>query len=350
MSDPQAAGRLLAKLVVELRERGGAPAATLAGIALLAQRLHRRPLAAGLTRVALGAGPTADDRTAWLLHRLARECLGDEPDDPRLVAAAHRNAVAALRAQYRSDLEAGNVDLINGAGGAGMRLWDVADDELRGSMAASLADVARRIAARPSNGLYHGRPGNLLLRRMLADVADEQAAATTVVGDLLRLTPAALDTGELGVGGVTLCSGLPGTAVALGPDVDAALAVSVTQAPVTTPTLARLATLVADPGSDETLCHGLAGVALAARLAPLWAGLVPDDLRVRLTARLVAYLDRTDDGGLNAVFGMPLAHALLSGPLGVALALVEATEPTPPWWGAVLSLGDGTASVVGARG
>ncbi|MEU9510051.1 hypothetical protein AB0D32_27650 [Micromonospora sp. NPDC048170] len=372
MPDTDAAANLLARLVAAVRHRRRAPASALAGIALLALRLDRQPLAAALTRVALGGGPVADDRTAWLLCRLAEYCLSAAPDDRALVAAARRKAVAVLHEQYRFDLAADHVDLINGAGGVGMRLWDVADDALRRAVAPSLAEAANQIARQPTNGLYHGRSGALLLRRMLhtvptADTASaapavaDTAGGTTpgptaarrdtgdavVVDDLARLTPAALDTGELGIGGVTLCYGLPGMAVALGPDVDPRLAAAVEGTPVAAASLTRLAALVADPDSDETLCHGLAGVGLAMRLAPLWRRIVPDDLRTRLTDRLVAHLDRADDEQVYATFDVPSVHAMLSGPLGVALALAETANPTPPWWGAGLSLGDGTPTVAG---
>ncbi|MEU6077254.1 hypothetical protein [Micromonospora sp. NPDC047074] len=368
---------MLARLVGAVRQRGRAPAPALAGVALLARRLDRRPLAAALTRVALGGGPVADERTAWLLCRLADDCLTAAPEDRALAAVARRDAVAALREQYRYDLAADHVDLINGAGGVGMRLWDVADDALRRAVAPSLAGVARDLTRQPTNGLYHGRGGALLLRRMLAAAAPAGPAAAPsgvaagpgvirpdtgaadggpvgdppglapVVDDLARLTPAALDTGELGVGGVTLCYGLPGIAVALGPEVDPDLSAEVDRAPVAAASLTRLADLLADPGSDETLCHGLAGVGLAMKLAPLWHRMVPDDLRTRLAGRLVGHLDRADDAQVGSVFDVPLVHAVLSGPLGVALALAETANPTPPWWGAGMSLGDGTPTVAG---
>ncbi|MFV2116765.1 hypothetical protein ACFHW0_31185 [Micromonospora sp. LOL_025] len=353
MSDVDAAHRFLARLMGQLKQRGRAPAGTLAACALLASRLGHRPLAVSLVRLALRGETTADHRAAWLLHRLVGECLPESPDRAEILARTRREATVRLVEQYRRLTADGDVDPINGAGGVAMALWDVADGSTRHQFAPDVARTATTIVHRPRNDVYHGRSGGILLLRMLGARYGLDPALTTavdtVVGEYATLDPATLDTGLLGVGGVTLCSGQPGMLTALGPDADPAVLARIVGAPITRASLHRLDGLLADENADIGFCHGLAGVGLGIRLAPSWQDLVGPDRADRLTARLAGHLDRTDDAAVATVLAMPVVHSVLTGPLGVALALAETRASTPPWWAVGVSLGDGTSAVVQRR-
>lgn len=352
MPETDAAHRLLTRLMTRLRERRRAPAGTLAVLALLAARLgHPRP-AASLTRLALGGGRITDYRVSWLLYRLARECPADAGDGRAGVRVPGRHETAAtLAAQYRLFTGAAKVDLLNGAGGAGMALWDLAGEPVRDEITPSLRATAGAILRRTSNGLYHGRAGGILLLRMTGCRCGEDPAQAeaidALVRDVERLDAAALDTGELGIGGVTLCYGIPGMLAALGPAADPDVLARISRAPVTRASLARLDGHLAGETADAIVCHGLAGAGLAGRLSPCWRDLMGPDRTARVAARLAGWLDRVGDEAVDAVFGTSIGSSVLEGPIGVALVLAETTTTTPPWWGIGVSLGDGTSAVAG---
>ncbi|WP_327041310.1 hypothetical protein OG400_29380 [Micromonospora ureilytica] len=348
MAEADAARRLLRRLVAELRQRGHASPEAVAALALLASRLGQQPLAASLTELAVRGGQVPDFRVNWLRHRLVGECLSAGPGQAERSVRTRAEAVEAGDAFYRHYLDDGDVDLINGAGGVGMMLWDLADEAARARLARSLIQVALSSMEQKSHGLYHGRGGGILLLRMLGRRYGQDRRMTAAVDALVRhleqLTPAVLDRGWLGVGGVTMCYGQPGMLTALGPEVDPEVLTGFINASITGPAVQRLDELLADPGSDVTLCHGLAGLSLATRLAPGWRELVGPDRRARLAARLARHLNQTDDQTVTAVLDTPLKVSLIEGTLGVALALAETETTSRPWWGVCVSLGDGSAS------
>ncbi|WP_422772982.1 hypothetical protein ACN28C_08515 [Plantactinospora sp. WMMC1484] len=348
MAEADAARRLLRRLVVELRQRGHASPEAMAALALLASRLGQRALAASLTELAVRGGQVPDFRVGWLRHRLVGECLPPGPGHATWLAGTRAEAVELGDAFYRYHLDDGDVDLINGAGGVGMALWDLADEAARASLVQSLTQVALAISAQESHGLYHGRSGGILLLRMLGRRYGQDRPMTAAVDALVRhleqLPPDVLDRGWLGVGGVTMCYGQPGMLTALGPEVDPGVLAGFINASITGPAVQRLDELLADPGSDVTVCHGLAGLSLVTKLAPGWRELVGPDRRARLAARLAGHLDETDDRTVTAVFDTPLKLSLIEGTLGVALALAETETTSRPWWGVCVSLGDGSAA------
>ncbi|MEE6261312.1 glycoside hydrolase family protein [Plantactinospora sonchi] len=348
MAESDAARRLLRRLVAELRQRGHASPEALTALALLASRLGQQGLAASLTELAFRGGQVPDFRVSWLRHRLVGECLPPGPGQAERLVRGRAEAVEVADAFYRHYLENGDHDLINGAGGVAMILWDLADEPARARTAPSVAEIAMSIMEQGSPGLYHGRSGGILLLRMLGRRYGQDRPMTTAVDalirDLERLTPDVLDRGWLGVGGVTMCYGQPGMLTALGPGVDQGVLAGLIDAPITGPAVQRLDELLADPGSDVTVCHGLAGLSLATRLAPGWRDLVGPGRRARLAARLARHLDRTDDRTVTAVFDTPLKMSLIEGTLGVALALAETEATSRPWWGVCVSLGDGSAA------
>ncbi|WP_229399254.1 hypothetical protein [Micromonospora okii] len=353
MPEVDAARRLLRRLVEHLRHRGGATVDALAALALLASRLDHRPLAGSLTRLALRGEPVSDHRVTWLLRRLAEECDAAAADHSETPAATGPAAAEVLAAQHRRFVDADELDPINGAVGIGIMLWDVADPEARHELATALTQASLGILRAPSNGLYHGRGGGILSLRMLGHRYGRDRELTgpvdALVRDVQRLEPTELDTGGLGVGGVTLCAGLPGLLAALGPDADPAVLARMVRAPITPASLRRLDDLLVDGTADTTFCHGLAGLSLAMRLSPCWAGLVGAERSGALAARLSAHLDRVDGQAVADVFDTPYVLSVLSGPVGVALALAETATGTPPWWGIGVSLGDGTPAVAGTR-
>ncbi|WP_174533113.1 hypothetical protein [Micromonospora chalcea] len=349
--DVEAARRLLRRSVAHLRVRGRASAEALAALALLAARLDHRSLAASLTRVALRDQAPDDYRTAWLLHRLAGHCLAGSEDHAALLARTGERAIEVLLARYRYTTAAGDVDPINGAGSAAMALWEVAGEATRDELLPSLRETARAIVRRPRNDLYHGRSGGILLLRMLGRRYGRDPVTTTAVDAVAReyrlLDPAVVDTGILGTGGVTLCSGPAGMLAALGPQADPAVLAAFVDAPVTRACLDRLDHLLADETADVTLCHGLGGISLGARLSPCWRELVGPRRQARLTERLATYLDQVDEQEVLAVFDTPFARSVLEHPYGVALALAETANSTPLWWAAAVSLPDGTPAGIG---
>ncbi|MBQ1041052.1 MULTISPECIES: hypothetical protein [unclassified Micromonospora] len=349
--DVEPARRLLRRLVAHLQVRGRASADALAALALLAARLGHRSLAASLTRVALRDQAPYDYRTAWLLHRLAGHCLAGSEDHAALLAGTGERAVEVLLARYRYTTTAGDVDPINGAGSAGMALWEAAGEPTRAELLPSLRETARAIVRRPRNDLYHGRSGGVLLLRMLGRRYGRDAVMTTAVDTVVRdyqlLDPAVVDTGVLGTGGVTLCSGPAGMLAAVGPAADPAVLAAFVHAPVTRACLDRLDHLLADETADVTVCHGLGGISLGARLSPCWRELVGPQRRARLTERLATYLDHVEDAEVAAVFDTPFARSVLEHPFGVALALAENANSTALWWGAAVSLPDGTPAGIG---
>ncbi|WP_433346902.1 hypothetical protein [Micromonospora sp. CA-111912] len=353
MPEVDAARRLLRRLMAHLRQRGNATVDALAALALLASRLDHRPLAVSLTQLALRGEPVSDHRVTWLLHRLVDECLASAAGHLDVPASTGPAAAEVLTAQYRRFVEAGELDPINGAGGIGITLWDVAGPAARDELVPALTRTALGILRTPSNGVYHGRSGGILLLRMLGRRYGRDGVLTgpvdALVRDIERLEPAVLDTGGLGAGGVTLCSGLPGMLAALGPDAEPAVLERMVRAPITQASLRRLDELLVDETADVTFCHGLAGLSLAIRLSPCWAGLVGADRASALAARLSAHLDRVDEQAVADAFDTPYVHSVLSGPVGVALALAETVTDTPPWWGSGVSLGDGTSAVAGTR-
>ncbi|MFI6785096.1 hypothetical protein [Micromonospora sp. NPDC050276] len=348
MAEADAARRLLRRLVAELRQRGHASPEAVAALALLASRLGQRALAASLTELAVRGGQVPDFRVNWLRHRLVGECFSSGPGHTERLTRTRADAVEVGDVFYRHYLDDGDVDLINGAGGVGMMLWDLADETARASLARSLIQVALSSMEQESHGLYHGRSGGILLLRMLGRRYGQDRRMTAAVDALVRhleqLTPAVLDRGWLGVGGVTMCYGQPGMLTALGPEVDPEVLTGFSNATITGPAVQRLDELLANPGSDVTVCHGLAGLSLATRLAPGWRELVGPDRRARLAARLARHLDQTDDQTVTAILDTPLKLSLIEGTLGVALALAETETTSRPWWGVCVSLGDGSAS------
>ncbi|MEV0135929.1 hypothetical protein AB0H83_46745 [Dactylosporangium sp. NPDC050688] len=350
--DVEPARRLLRRYLSLLQARGRASADVLAAFALLAARLGHRSTAASLTRLALRDEAPADHRVAWLLHRLAAHCLDDGVDgEDAGVAAARQRAAEVLLARYRQAAEAGDVDPINGAGSAGMALWEATGEADRAELLPSLRETAAAIVRRTRNDLYHGRSGGVLLLRLLGERYGRDAAMTAaldaVVHDYVRLEPAVLATGALGTGGVTLCSGPAGMLAAAGPQADPAVLAAFAGAPVTRAVLDRLDEQLDDPTADVTLCHGLAGVSLGTRLSPAWRELVGPQRQARLAERLAAHLDRLDDAAVAAVFDTPFVRSVLERPFGVALALAECAGPTPSWWGTAVSLPDGTPAGIG---
>ncbi|MGI5215312.1 hypothetical protein [Plantactinospora sp. CA-290183] len=294
-----------------------------------------------------------DFRVSWLRHRLVGECLSPGSGHAETLARTRAEAVEVLDAFYRHYVEAGNVDLVNGAGGVGMTLWDLADEPARARMAQSITQVALSIMEQESHGLYHGRSGGILLLRMLDRRYGQDRLVTAAVDALVlhleQLTPAVLDRGWLGVGGVTMCYGQPGMLTALGPEVDPVVLAGLVNAAITGAALDRLDDLLADIGSDVTVCHGLAGLSLVTKLAPAWRELVGPDRRDRLAVRLARHLDQIDDQAVAAIFDTPFVLSVLEGTLGMALALAETETTSRPWWGVCLSLSDGSAAVAGGR-
>ncbi|MEO3743673.1 hypothetical protein [Plantactinospora sp. B5E13] len=348
MAESDAARRLLRRLVAELRQRGHASPEAMAALALLASRLGQRTLAASLTELAVRGGQVPDFRVGWLRHRLVGECLSPGPGHAERLARTRAEAVDVVDAFYRHYLENGDLDLINGAGGVAMTRWDLADEATRARMARSLAQIAMSVMEQESYGLYHGRSGGILLLRMLGRRYGQDRPMTTAVDALVRhlerLTPDVLDRGWLGVGGVTMCYGQPGMLTALGPEVDPGVLAGIVSAAITGPAVQRLDELLADPDADVTVCHGLAGLSLATRLAPGWWDLVGPGRRSRLATRLARHLDQTDDRTVTAVLDTPLKLSLIEGTLGVALALAETETTSRPWWGVCVSLGDGSVA------
>ncbi|BCJ69565.1 hypothetical protein [Polymorphospora rubra] len=353
MAEADAARRLLRRLVAELRRRGHASPEAVAALALLASRLGQQALAASLTELAVRGGQVPDFRVGWLRHRLVGECLPPGPGHAETLARTRAEAVEVLDASYRCYVETGDVDLINGAGGVGMTLWDLADEPARARMAQPITRIARSIMEQDSPGLYHGRSGGILLLRMLDRRYGQDRLMTAAVDALVlhleQLTPAVLDGGWLGIGGVTMCYGQPGMLTALGPEVDPVVLAGFVDAAVTGPALDRLDELLGDVGADVTLCHGLAGLSLVTKLAPGWRELVGPDRRTRLAARLARHLDQTGDQVVAAIFDTPFLLSVLEGTLGMALALAETETTSRPWWGVCVSLGDGSAAVAGGR-
>ncbi|MDG4796327.1 hypothetical protein [Micromonospora sp. WMMD1082] len=353
MAEADAARRLLRRLVTELRQRGHASLEAVAALALLASRLGQQALAASLTELAVRGGPAPDFRVSWLRHRLVAECLSPGPDHAETLAWTRAEAVDVATAFYRHYTEAGDLDLINGAGGVGMTLWDLADEAARARMTPSLTQIALSLGELESHGLYHGRSGGILLLRMLGHRYGQDPSVTAAVDALVRHVAqqdaAVLDSGWWGVSGVTMCYGQPGMLTALGPEVDPDVLAGLVNAAITGPALARLDGLLAAPGSDLTVCHGLAGLSLVTTLAPGWRELVGPDRQVRLAARLAHHLDQIDDQAVGAVFDTPFKLSVIEGTLGVALALAEAETTSWPWWGVCVSLGDGSAAVAGGQ-
>ncbi|MBQ1023988.1 hypothetical protein [Micromonospora sp. C95] len=355
MAEADAARRLLRRLVAELRQRGHASPEAATALALLACRLGQASLAASLTELAVRGGQVLDFRISWLRHRLAGECLPPGPGHAETLARTRAEAMEVLDAFYRHHLEAGDVDLINGAGGVGMTLWDLADEPARARLAQPITRIALSILEQRSYGLYHGRSGGILLLRMLGRRYGEDRQVTAAVDALLRhlegLTPAVLDRDWLGVGGVTMCYGQPGMLTALGPEVDPLVLARFVDAAITGPALARLDELLADADADAdvSVCHGLAGLSLVTRFAPGWRELVGPDRRARLAARLAHHLDQADDQAVAAIFDTPFLLSVIEGTLGTALALAECETTSRPWWGICVSLGDGSAAVAGSQ-
>ncbi|TCB96734.1 hypothetical protein E0H26_13980 [Micromonospora zingiberis] len=353
MAEADAARRLLRRLVAELRRRGHASPTAAAALALLASRLGHQALAASLTELALRGGQVPDFRVGWLRHRLVGECLSPGPGHAETLARTRAEADEVLDAFYRYYVEAGDVDLINGAGGVGMALWDLADEAARARMTQPITEIARCIMEQDSPGLYHGRSGGILLLRMLDRRYGQDQLTTAAVDALVRhlaqLTPAAPDTGWLGMGGVGLCYGQPGMLTALGPEVDPAVLARFVDAAVTDPALDRLDDLLGDVDADLTVCHGLAGLSLVTKLAPGWRELIGPDRRTRLAVRLAHHLDQTSDQAIAAIFDTPFLLSVLEGTLGMALTLAETETTSRPWWGVCVSLGDGSAAVAGGR-
>ncbi|WBB51945.1 hypothetical protein [Verrucosispora sp. WMMD573] len=353
MAEADAARRLLRRLVVELRRRGHVSSEAATALALLASRLGQRGLAASLTELAVRGGQVPDFRISWLRHRLVGECLPVGPGHAETLARTRAQAVEMLDAFYRHHVEAADADLVNGAGGVVMSLWDLADEPTRARLAQPITGIALSIMEQDSPGLYHGRSGGILLLRMLGRRYGEDRLVTAAVDALLRhleqLSPASLDRGWLGVGGVTMCYGQPGMLTALGPEVDPLVLARFVDAAITGPALARLDGLLADAGADISVCHGLAGLSLVTRFAPGWRELVGPDRRARLAARLAHHLDQADDQAVAAIFDTPFLLSVIEGTLGAALALAECETTSRPWWGVCVSLGDGSAAVAGSQ-
>lgn len=354
MPEVDAARRFLRRLVDELRRRDRASPEGLAAAALLASRLGHRSLAASLTRLALRGRPTPDQRIAWLLHRLVADCLAESPEHAGDLARTGKEAAATLTTAYHITVEAGDLDLINGAGGIGMALWDVLDAAERVPFASALTRTARALLDQPGSGLYHGRAGGVLLSRMLGREYGQDPTVTTAVDALVRefegLATAALDPDVLRAGWVALCAGQPGILAALGPTADPAVLARFAAVPIASKSLDWLDQLLADATADVTVCHGLAGLSLATRLAPAWREVVGPDRAARLAARLAAHLDQVDDLAMAGVVDGPFVMSVVEGALGVALALAETVTTTLPWWGIAVSLGDGTPVVAGTGG
>ncbi|MFD0853717.1 hypothetical protein ACFQ07_15880, partial [Actinomadura adrarensis] len=235
-------------------------------------------MASSLTRLALRGRPLPDYRIVWLLHRLSEECAAGTSGDVATWNRSDIAAIEALRLWYQEFLRIGDIDPINGATGVGLALWDLADSEARAELRPSLEKCAVDVLRLKEHGLYHGRSGGILVLRMLGRAHGRDPEFTMAVDALLeeieRLRPAALDTGQLGKGGVALCMGLPGFLTALGADIDPGSLERITAATITGASLERLERLVDDDDADTTLCHGLAGAVLATRLSPSWHDLV----------------------------------------------------------------------------
>jgi hypothetical protein len=353
MHEVDAARRLLRRLIDELRRRGSAPPEPVVACALLASRLGHREMASSLTRLALRGRPLPDYRVVWLLHRLSEECSTGNSEDVATWNPSDIAAIEALRLWYQEFLRIGDIDPINGATGVGLALWDLADSGARAELRPSLEKCAVDVLRWRKYGLYHGRSGGILVLRMLGRAPGRDPDLTMAVDALLeeieRLRPAALDTGQLGRGGIALCTGLPGFLTALGTDTDPGALERVTAAVITEASLERLDRLAGDDDADTTLCHGLAGAVLATRLSACWHDLVGTDRAIRLTTRLAEHLDRAGDEAVEATFDGPFMLSVLEGPLGVALALAETATASPPWWGIGMTLGDGTPAVAGGR-
>lgn len=341
LSQTGAASRFLARAVAHLRDRGRASAEARLGLALLADRLGHerlaRDLVVSMPHITVDSAPTrvvdvtaasalvASVRAAWLHRELGRR-----------TGAAYRPAgrelVDALRVAHGTLAAARHVDLINGAGGVALMLWQALDPSGRANVAPSLVDTVLQMFALPPDGLFHGNAGGLaLLDRMRRTGAStgpaghraEQIVASLVAGAANRPNDVR------GMGGGALCLGLPGTIVGLGRAADAAALADAGEAVAATLTAQLSHTSTAS--TDPTVCHGVAGPVLAVALAPVWRGILGPHRLHMLQATIGRHLDATDPFD---TFTTSLTTAVLSGPLGVALALVETARQTddPPWW------------------
>jgi hypothetical protein len=323
MSEAAAADRLLVRLIQQLQRRGKAPADALVGTALLAQRLGRRPLAGRLLTAAGRGSPESDELTSWLMHYVGRACAdGDEP--------ALSQTVTTLRDCFDRLVRADEVDLISGACGLGFMLWDLLDEGEQIAFAPALLSCSRRAMRLPDPGLFHGRGGGLLVYRTVSAGMIDADVVAAYPGEIPVPDPGA---DGLESGWVALCVGLPGILAALG------------DSPAATPLAALfpaaralLSELIGDPAADPTICHGLAGALLVAQQVPAWRNALGPELIGGLVAGLARHLDRLDDTAVAVTFDTPLVDSLLSGPLGVALALAETDMVDSPSWSRCLGL------------
>ncbi len=273
------------------------------------------------------AGFTGAAGAAYLLREMARELA--EPRLVELSALARDAAVDRL-----SELSRERWDLVGGAAGSILALLAATSEPERAQLPRLIDGLAGLRSALPlagpaldSAGAAHGGTGAVLaaarLARALSD--DRLAAAAEAAAYRLaeRLDEAALPPADA----PTWCRGLAGDLPALG----AALTELGVSAAVLRDRLGgsigRLARLLERPvGTDLSLCHGEAGLAVAGqeldRLGLLAGGHELAGRRLRRAAAQAA--DRGYNGGLRHSAGLLTFMAGLS---GFAHAALRDSEP-----------------------